>query len=131
LLPLVLGVLILSNAQTAGPGFEAEFKPVDANGAANATAAAGFVDVSFNFIDSPLIDIVWCGEKKNVIFVLTEKSSVYRSEDDGFSGHKLTEHLDKLGKKELGTAKGDVRLLINFSYSCVGRRSCQNYSKPC
>jgi len=63
--------------------------------------AEGTVQFEMNFLDAPLIDITWCGPKKNVIFMLTEASTLYKSVDDGFTGHALTDHLKKLGRAEL------------------------------
>lgn len=66
------------------------------------------INTTIHFVDSSLIDIVWCGEKRNVIFFLTEKNHLYRSLDEGFSGHILTEHLQELGKKELNGSQSEV-----------------------
>jgi hypothetical protein len=47
--------------------------------------------------------------------VLTENATVYRSADHGFSGSKLSDHFDKLAKKELeGTDAAVYSLLINI-----------------
>lgn len=104
---IFLALLVASNTQSLG-GFDQEYKPpVDSS---NGTAASNLSspDVSFNFLDSPLVDIVWCGEKKNVLFILTEKNSVYRSVDDGFSGHSLSSHLQQLGQREITTSNAEV-----------------------
>ena len=44
-----------------------------------------------SFMDSTLTDIIWCGEENDddVILVLTENGSVYRSDDKGFNFNKL------------------------------------------
>jgi len=47
-----------------------------------------------SFTDSALEDIIWCGDAKRgneVILVLTEQGSVYRSTDKGFNWQKLTD----------------------------------------
>jgi photosystem II stability/assembly factor-like uncharacterized protein len=40
-------------------------------------------------IDSPLSDIMWCGNTNEVILVQTEKGTIYRSRDRGDSWKKL------------------------------------------
>ena len=66
------------------------------------------IDLMYNYIDSPFVDIVWCGKDKNVVFILTEKNTVYRSVNDGFSNNKLTEHLEELGKSQLISSEHQV-----------------------
>lgn len=46
-----------------------------------------------NHLDSSLVDINWCGSagNDNTVLVLTEKGSVYRSEDKGMTWTKKTE----------------------------------------
>lgn len=102
---LVICLSIITRTQNVGDGFDKKF---EGNEQKNETASEGTVDVSFNFIDAPLMDILWCGPNKSTIFVLSEKSTLYRSTNDGFSGHKLTDHLEKLGKKELEGSAQEV-----------------------
>jgi len=93
---LILSLLALAYSQGT---FSSSYNPgAPQDGHKSVT---GEVDVTLNKLDSPLVDIAWCGEKKNVIFFLTEKNTVYRSVDDGQTGHKMTEYLQKLGKQEL------------------------------
>ena len=49
-------------------------------------------------IDSPLIDIMWCGNTNEVILVQTEKGTVYRSRDRGDSWKKLHSIMQKTGE---------------------------------
>jgi hypothetical protein len=34
-------------------------------------------------LDSPLVDVVWCGTSSSQVIVLSEKGSVYTSQDNG------------------------------------------------
>lgn len=56
--------------------------------------------VSFELfeIDSPLLDIMWCGNTNEVILVQTEKGTVYRSRDRGDSWKKLHSIMQKTGE---------------------------------
>jgi hypothetical protein len=47
--------------------------------------------VSFQIfeIDSPLLDIMWCGNTNEVILVQSEAGTIYRSRDRGDSWKKL------------------------------------------
>ena len=51
------------------------------------------IGYKLNHIDSPLVDIVWCGGETldNQVLVLTEKGSVYKSNDKGVTWYKKTE----------------------------------------
>ena len=40
-------------------------------------------------IDSPLVDILWCGKGNDVIFVQTQFGTIYKSKDKGDSWKKL------------------------------------------
>ena len=71
---------------------------------------ADSVDFHSTSLDSPPEDLIWCGPAQDVIFILTEKSSVYKSLDKGFSWTNLNDLItsaaqesqenknDKLGK---------------------------------
>ena len=60
--------------------------------------------------DSPPEDLIWCGKNDEIIILLTETSSVYRSKDKGITWEKLNPTLiddaknirenkkDKIGK---------------------------------
>ena len=55
--------------------------------------------VSFQIfeIDSPLIDIMWCGNTNEVILVQSEAGTVYRSRDRGDSWKKLHSIMHQTG----------------------------------
>jgi hypothetical protein len=103
---IVLSLAILNIANSTRDGFDKSYKPADA--VVSKKAVGDLPKVSYNNIDSPLVDIVWCGANGSTIFILSELNTLYRSEDDGFSGHTLSEHLTKLGKHELGTNEAEV-----------------------
>lgn len=53
--------------------------------------AANIDKVNFQIfeIDSPLVDIMWCGNTNEVILVQSETGTIYRSRDRGDSWKKL------------------------------------------
>jgi len=55
--------------------------------------------VSFQIfeIDSPLIDIMWCGNTNDIILVQTEQGTIYRSRDRGDSWKKLHSIMHQTG----------------------------------
>lgn len=57
----------------------------------NVVNAVNSDKVSFQIfeIDSPLLDIMWCGNTREVILVQSEKGTIYRSRDRGESWKKL------------------------------------------
>jgi len=96
-------ILLASSQQDFNKSYAPTELPVNAK-----QSESGLVDVQSSFIDSTLVDIVWCGEKKDVIFYLTEKNSLYRSADAGFTGNKISDHLQKIGKEEISGDSSEV-----------------------
>ena len=83
---------------------------------ASPSSEAENIDIVQNYLDSPIRDIVWCGEDKNVVFILTDKSTVYRSYNDGFNNNKLTEHLEEIGKTQISSPQDKViRILLHVN----------------
>jgi hypothetical protein len=68
----------------------------------------GMVNFKLTDIDSPTSDLLWCGSAKDTILVLTEKNSLYRSDDKGFSFKKLNDVLVHTGKQELEENENEV-----------------------
>ena len=52
-------------------------------------------------IDSALSEIIWCAGDDDIVIVLSENGSVYRSTDKGFSWTKLTDMFVKSGYLQL------------------------------
>ena len=65
------------------------------------------VKSSFSDSDSPLVDIIWCGEGKPSasIIVLTEKGTAYRSVNKGSTWLNMKPYFKTTAKSELD--KGD------------------------
>jgi hypothetical protein len=61
----------------------------------------GIVNFKLTDLDSSAMDLVWCGNAKDTLIILTEKNSLYRSDDKGFSFKKLNDVLMHTGKQEL------------------------------
>jgi photosystem II stability/assembly factor-like uncharacterized protein len=61
------------------------------------------IGYKMNHIDSPLVDIVWCGADSidDQVLVLTEKGSVYKSNDKGLTWHKKTEVFQQMAYMEI------------------------------
>ena len=62
-----------------------------------------------NELDSSISDIMWCGNNREVIFALTELSSVYKSEDKGFSWRKLNDIFHSKATLELEPNENEVK----------------------
>lgn len=61
----------------------------------------GEVGTKFTIVDSPVDDMIWCEENKDIVLALTEKQSLYRSVDKGYTWLKLSNQLQKQGYLEL------------------------------
>ncbi len=68
----------------------------------------GNVDFKLNEIDSTVNDIIWCGNNQETILALTELSSVYKSDDRGFTWKKLNDIFQNTGKLELEENENEV-----------------------
>jgi hypothetical protein len=82
---------------------------------------AALPDFRLSEVDSAVNDVLWCGSSRDVIFVLTELNSVYKSEDKGFSWTKLNDAFHKQGIGELEKNENEVNSLD------TGRKSPKNY----
>ena len=115
------------NGLTTAPAFpEKSTVPLSSfdkayTGASSTNSTNNTVKAAINFIDSTLMDIVWCGDKKDVIFILSEKNTLYRSLDDAVSGQLVTTHLKQLGKEELAEESGEVGEVSRILQSPVDR----------
>ena len=69
---------------------------------------AGVVDFKLTDLDSPPLDLVWCGSGHETVLVLTETNSLYRSDDKGFSFKKLNDVLIHTGKQELEENENEI-----------------------
>ena len=52
-------------------------------------------------LDSILADILWCGGDKEIVLILSDNGSIYRSTDKGFKWTKMTEIFQRTGYVEL------------------------------
>lgn len=77
------------------------------------------VEFGLSFIDSPLLDIIWCGSDKQTILVLSDKGTVYSTKDLGKTWNKLREIFQKTGKK---TAKDEEDVMINLLAMCSNKK---------
>ena len=74
--------------------------------------SVGSVDFKMFDIDSNVNDIVWCGNSRETILVLTDLSSLYKSEDHGFTWKKLNDIFQHTGKQELEENDNEVLYFI-------------------
>ena len=58
------------------------------------------VDYHLTSLDSPPEDLIWCGNARDTIFILTETSSVYKSTDKGFSWKNLNDEFSSTAELE-------------------------------
>jgi hypothetical protein len=68
----------------------------------------GTVDYKQYDIDAQPVDLIWCGQSRETVFVVTELNSLYRSDDRGFSWKKLNDILLNTGKNELDENENEV-----------------------
>lgn len=61
----------------------------------------GEVGNKFTIVDSLIEDIVWCDSNKDIVLAISEKKSLYRSLDKGYTWLKLSNQLQKQGYLEL------------------------------
>ena len=73
------------------------------------------VDFKIFEIDSLVNDIVFCGSNNEIMFVLTEKNSVYQSSNKGFTWKKLNDMLSNNGIKQFEQSNIEVWILIYIS----------------
>lgn len=66
-------------------------------------------DFKLSEVDSAVNDVIWCGPSRDVIIVLTELNSIYKSEDKGFSWTKLNDAFHKQGITELEQNENEAR----------------------
>jgi len=69
---------------------------------------SGTVDFKSFDLDSVPKDIIWCGASSDAVLALTELSSVYRSDDKGFTWKKLNDIILSTGKNELEPNENEV-----------------------
>lgn len=50
----------------------------------------GEVGNKFTIVDSLIEDIVWCDSNKDIVLAISEKKSLYRSLDKGYTWLKLS-----------------------------------------
>jgi hypothetical protein len=55
------------------------------------------IDYNRYDLDGPVADMMWCGAKNEVILVLTELGTVYRSRDRGGSWKRLQQVMSQVG----------------------------------
>lgn len=60
-------------------------------------------EVSFHLsnLDSVLSDILWCGGSREIVLILTDTGSIYRSTDKGFRWTKMTDLFQRTGYGEI------------------------------
>lgn len=101
-------------------------------------------------LDSPVVDVLFCGPENDITLTLTQKHSVYRSENKGFSWRLLQNILEREGMVHAEDAKGmgqvtklmqspvDKRLIVMlgskginwFSDDCGKSVWALNYGRP-
>jgi len=76
----------------------------------NVVKAVNSDKVSFQIfeIDSPLLDIMWCGNTREVILVQSEKGTIYKSRDRGESWKKLHSIMHQTGLSVIDEGITDI-----------------------
>jgi hypothetical protein len=68
----------------------------------------GTVNFKLTELDSTPTNLIWCGTHRDTVLILTEKNSVYRSDDLGFNFKKLNDILQHTGKQELEEQDNEI-----------------------
>ena len=68
------------------------------------------INFKYSEIDASIIDVIWCGNSKEELFVLTDLNSVFKSEDKGFTWKKMNDIFNQKGAKELQSHENEVNL---------------------
>jgi len=70
---------------------------------------SGNIETKIYNLDSQLKDLVWCGQLRDTVLVLTENNSLYKSEDKGFNWRILNGILRQTGINELEENENEVK----------------------
>ena len=74
------------------------------------------IDYNRYDLDGPVADMRWCGAKNEVILVLTELGTVYRSRDRGGSWKRLQQVMSQVGG-QVADQDQEVGFLFSRSFS--------------
>lgn len=77
--------------------------------------SAGTIDTKKFNLDASPRDLIWCGNSRETVLLLTENNSLYRSDDKGFNWRMLNSILTSTGKDQLDENENEVNS-IKFIY---------------
>jgi hypothetical protein len=80
-------------------------------------------DLKTSELDSSPVELIYCGAGRDNILIITETSSLYVSNNKGFSFKKLNDIITHTGKETLEENENEVNYFI-----IVDRKSFKNYS---
>ena len=83
--------------------------------------STGNVDYKSYELDSTPKDLLWCGSTREVVLILTETNSLYRSEDKGFTWRLLNDILLSKGKDELDPDENEIGKVAELIKSPVDK----------
>lgn len=69
----------------------------------------GNIEVKQFDLDGPPKDLVWSGNSRETVLLLTENNSLYRSDDKGFNWRLLNGILTTTGKDQLEENENEVK----------------------
>jgi hypothetical protein len=78
----------------------------------NLSVRGGEVDYKQFNLDSPVEDILWCGNGNEVILVLTELGEVHRSRDRGANWKRMQGSLESKGLRHVDDMVTDVSSFV-------------------
>lgn len=73
------------------------------------------IDYNRYDLDAPVADMMWCGTSNEVILVLTDAGTVYRSRDRGASWKKLQQVMTQVGG-QVADEDQEVSTLVVYNY---------------
>jgi hypothetical protein len=75
---------------------------------------AGNVETKQYDLDSEPKDLIWCGPNRDIVLIVTEMDSLYKSEDKGFTWKKLNDIITNTGKATLEENENEVFFTQNY-----------------
>ena len=72
-------------------------------------------------MDSTIVEIIWCGNQHETVFAHSELSSLYRSDDKGFTWTKLNDIITNTAKSELEENEHEVGKISKILLSPVDK----------
>jgi hypothetical protein len=81
----------------------------------------GKVEYAHSEIDSNIKEIIWCGESSNILLAISDKNSLYQSDNKGFMWRKMNDLITHTGKTELEDNENEIGKVSKILLSPVDK----------